>query len=154
QTTMVDQVRHILEDGEVPAPDVANASRILRRLQEALAEVEFGTLVDAIASEGGQEGPQSMIGNVAPINIIPGAKKGKCRSLLLAFALGRCRRGILGLPTVMTKVKTHLIECSGITRVVILVADTWDSAEFFAEYFDELKAHHRKGVRFVFLLAG
>jgi hypothetical protein len=111
--------------------------------------------VDSIFSEGGQDGTGSMLGNTRPINLIPSRKKGACCCpLLLAFAQGRNKRSAFGFASTLRQVKTHLIDCSAVTKAVIVVTDTWDSDEFLTEHFAELGAHYRKGIRFLFLLAG
>ena len=54
----------------------------------------------------------------------------------------------------MRQVKARLIESNGVIKVVIVCCDCWDSASFQDEHRDELRAHEKNGVRFVFLLVG
>jgi hypothetical protein len=42
----------------------------------------------------------------------------------------------------MKRVKTHLIACSGTTRVVVFLCDTWDARRFQDDHFADLSAHH------------
>jgi hypothetical protein len=53
----------------------------------------------------------------------------------------------------MTQVKTHRIDCTDKTQVVIVLCDHW-SPTTLDDHLDELRAHHRRGVRFLFLMAG
>src|SRR6185295_17169640 len=100
-----DWVRQALAQVELPGDEIENASAIIMRLDEALGEVDLPTLVDAVTSEGGQDGPQSMIGNLAPINLIPGGQKGACCPILLALAVGRSKRAPTGWASVMRRMR-------------------------------------------------
>jgi hypothetical protein len=142
----------LARDLSLPDPEHENIVGILRRVAQALSEMDYSTFVEAVLSEGGQDGPDSMIGNTEPINLIPSENKGSCCATLLALSTRRHRA--LAFPVVMRKVKAHLIECAGITKAVIFMTDTWDANEFINAHIGELVAHHRKGVRFLFLLAG
>lgn len=54
----------------------------------------------------------------------------------------------------MRQVKTRLIEARGTTQVVIVFCDCRDSASFQEHHRDELIAHDRNGVRFLFVMVG
>jgi hypothetical protein len=54
----------------------------------------------------------------------------------------------------MRQVKARLIEAQGAIKLVIVFCDCWDSAAFQAHHREELGAHARNGVRFLFVLVG
>ncbi len=55
----------------------------------------------------------------------------------------------------MRQVKGRLTESrGGDVKVVVVFCDTWDSASFQEEHREELGAHARNGVRFLFMLVG
>jgi hypothetical protein len=54
----------------------------------------------------------------------------------------------------MEQTKTHLFECKGVTQLVILLCDQWDSRAFQQNHMGFIHACHRAGVCFVFLLLG
>jgi hypothetical protein len=70
---------------------------------------------------------------------------------LLAVSKGDKRA--VGFPAIMRQVREHLIRCSEQTRVVIFLCDHW-SPSTLDEHLGDLRAHHGRGVRFLFLLLG
>jgi hypothetical protein len=72
---------------------------------------------------------------------------------LLGVSRGNKKGAALSFGKIMTQVKAHLIDCADRTRVVIFLCDLW-SPDLLDEHLEELRAHHRRGVRFLFLLVG
>jgi hypothetical protein len=58
----------------------------------------------------------------------------------------------LGFPAIMRQVREHLIRCS-VTQSVIVLCDHWHPT-ILDEHLGDLRAHHDRGVRFLFLLVG
>lgn len=150
----------VLEDDVLR--DVPNETRdginrafqgVVRRIVPAIGELGYDTFLEDVADPDMTPGADSPIGS-SDINLIPSKHKTGCHFTLLALSKGAGKRERLGFPRIMQQVKTHLIDCSGITKFVIFVCDTWDAAAFLNEHFDELAAHYRRGVRFVFLMVG
>ncbi len=52
------------------------------------------------------------------------------------------------------RTRPPLTESRGDVKVVVVFCDTWDSASFQEEHREELGAHARNGVRFLFMLVG
>jgi hypothetical protein len=146
-------VPQLLDDLQLSPDERENLDHVLQRVQESIAEVTYPHFLEAILEASGQDGQDSMIGNTRPINLIPSRHKGACCPLLLAAARSNNKRSATGLPMTLRKVKTQLITCSGITRVVVVLTDTWDADEF-REHAPEFRAWHQKGIRFLFLLVG
>lgn len=133
--------------------DVDLARRVLERISNAVSELGYDYFVEDISSHDFLGGEDSPIGSNR-INLIPSLHKGACHPILVAVSRGVHRTAALGFPKVMRGVKTHLIECADKTKVTIVLCDHWDSKSFMNEHFDELRAHNRKGVQFLFLLVG
>lgn len=131
---------------------------VVKRIVPAIGELGYDTFLEDVADPDMVPGRDSPIGS-SDINLIPSKHKTGCHFTLLALSKGAGKRERLGFPRIMRQVKAHLIECDGRngtvgTRFVIFVCDTWDAATFLDEHFDELAAHYRRGVRFLFLMVG
>jgi hypothetical protein len=146
--TIEDFIRRL----DVEEDDRRTAARVLQRVAEAVAEFGYDEFVEDVSSGEFLGGEDSLVGS-SGINLIPSKRKGPCCTLLLAVSKGADRRGALGFPKIMTQVKIHLIDCTGKTRLVIFLCDNW-SPTTLDDHLDELRAHHRRGVRFLFLMAG
>lgn len=130
-----------ISGSDVTDNDRANVAQVLKSLEKLLSDIPFEDLPDVLGDWGGMH-------SFSDVNIIPTTQsKGACCHLLLATASGSgaSRRGLVG---VLRQVRRHLIECFGITRVVILLTDTWDPSKF-RESRADIEAHRRGGVVFV-----
>jgi hypothetical protein len=145
-------IDHFLRQLNVQDSDRQTAARVLHRLTEAIAEFGYAEFVEDVTSGEFLGGKDSPVGSNA-INLIPSKNKGTCCAILLAVSRGSDRRSPLGFPKIMTQVKAHLIECTGKTQVVLFLCDNW-SPTTLDDHLDELRAHHRRGVRFLFLMVG
>lgn len=126
---------------------------IFGRIACEVAEWGYERFAERMEEKGTEGGFGSTL--LGPnVNIIPSRTKTVCTRVVIAISRGRNPRSAMGFPKVMQALKTHLIDCAGITKVAVILCDSWDSQEFVAQHFNELQAHYRKGVRFVFLLAG
>ena len=134
----------------IEAEDRQTVSRVLRRVQAAIAEIGYDAFVEDIASAEFQGGSDSPIGTDA-INVIPGHGKAACCPILLAVSKGD--KKALGFPNSMKQVREHLIRCINKTRTVIVLCDYWQPA-MLDDHIGDLRAHHEKGVRFLFLMVG
>ena len=128
-------------------------NRLLNRIADAIGELGYDYFAEDISARDFVGGDDSPVGR-SQINLIPSRQKGACHAVLVAVSRGASSSAATGFPKIMRQVKTHLIDCAGVTRVVIILCDQWDSKGFMDEHFEELRAHCRRGVRFVFLLAG
>jgi hypothetical protein len=152
ERTMPPTIEDFIRGLNVEENDRQTAARVLHRLTEAIGEFGYeGFIADVSSGEflGGQDSPVGSNG----INLIPSKDKGECCTVLLAVSKGADKRTALGFPKIMSQVKTHLIDCTDKTRVVIVLCDNW-SPTTLDDHLDELRAHHRRGVRFLFLMAG
>jgi hypothetical protein len=147
-------VRRLGGDGPDVLVDVLPmVRRTLDWIGRTITEVGYDRFVDDVLS--GDLGPGQAGGERRdPINLIPSRETGRCRAVLVAVSRGAGRRAPTGFERILQAVRTHLIECAGTTKVVIVLCDTWDAAAFEELHFDELAAHHRKGVRFALLQVG
>jgi hypothetical protein len=68
--------------------------------------------------------------------------------------IGRNGKHALSFAKVMRQVQARLTESRGNAKLVIVFCDLWDSDSFREEYFEELGAHARNGVQFLFLMVG
>lgn len=84
------------------------------------------------------------------LNVWPATGTARCAPVLVVVARGR--GGRKGYTAAMAAIRRHLVTCSGITRAVVMVTDTWVS-------FDKLHradwlVHARSGVQFRVMVAG
>lgn len=152
----LDALQHVLHDlmGQVIPDDFhQTAHQVLGRIVEAVHEIGYANFVKDVTSKDFVGGSDSPLG-ASEINIIPGNGPSACRPILVAISRGASRRGKVGFPNILQQVKSHLIDCTEITRIVIFLCDTWDARHFMHEHYEELRAHHRSGVRFLFLMTG
>lgn len=131
-------------------PERGIVSRVLRRMQAAIAEVGYQAFVDDIASQDFAGGRDSPVGD-EQINLIPSKHKGACCPVLVAVSKGDKRA--LGFPSIMQQVREHLIRCIDKTRVAIILCDHWHPT-MLTDHIADLRAHHDRGTRILFLLAG
>ncbi len=141
----------ILDQSEVDADSKPAMADIMETIEGVVREGGYAGFVDSLRAGEGRAG--SPIGR-SDINLIPSSRKAACARILVAVSKGAGKKAALSFPKIMQRVKTHLTDCTGITRAVVILCDTWDSESFMDDHFDELQAHHRKGVRFVFVMAG
>ena len=137
---------------EIDSDEYQNAGSIIRRLSEAIAEQGYDDMIRAVTSNGGQSGPNSMLGNTAPINLIPGRPGGVCCPIVVAMASGSSLRGKTGFPRVMRDLRAHLIRCARKSKLAIVVTDVWDP-KLIEESRQDLLAHQENGLQLVVLLA-
>lgn len=128
----------------------AERPELLSRLMSLVHDMGLDEMLDYLAHVH-EDGPE--VTGEGRFNLIPSPHKGSCCSVAVAIARGDSRRAEAAFPKVMQRVKTHLIDCAGITKTVIVFCDTWNAAAFVDEHVDELRAHHRRGVQFFFVLA-
>lgn len=125
------------------------AGRVLERVATAIGEIGYEEFVDDVSSSDFNGGPDSLVG-AAQINLIPSRARGACCPLLLAVSRGD--KKAIGFPAIMRQVRGHLIDCPE-TRAVIVLCDHWFPG-MLDEHLVDLRAHHKKGVRFQFLMVG
>jgi hypothetical protein len=109
-------------------------------------------MIRAVTSNGGQSGPDSMLGNTAPINLIPGKPGGLCCPIVVAMASGSFRGKKTGFPQIMRDLRAHLIRCARQSKLAIVVTDVWDP-KLIEESRQDLLAHQENGLKLVVLLA-
>jgi hypothetical protein len=152
EPTMHSTIEDFTRRLEISEEERQTVGRVLHRIAEAIAEFGYEGFVEDVASGDFLGGEQSAVGSDA-IDIIPTRTGGVCRTTLLAVSRGNRKGAALSFGKVMTQMKAHLIDCTGRTRVVIFLCDLW-SPDILDDHLEELRAHHRGGVRFLFLLVG
>jgi hypothetical protein len=125
------------------------AGQVLERVVEAIAEIGYADFIEDLSSSDFHGGTDSLVGASA-INVIPSQTRGPCHSLLLAVSQGD--KKALGFPSIMRQVREHLIRCPA-TQAVIVLCDHW-GPDMLEEHLGDLRAHHSRGVRFLFLMVG
>lgn len=141
----VDHFLSALEDA-----DVRGATRhVLDRIAHAIGEIGYDDFVEDLCSDDFQAGPDSLVG-AGSINLIPSHARGPCQALLLAVSKGD--KKAIGFQKIMQQVREHLIRCP-VTQSVIVLCDHWRPG-MLDENLGDFKAHHDRGVRFLFLMAG
>ncbi len=122
---------------------------VLTRIAAAVSDFSYDEFVDDVLAETFRSGEDSPIGS-GEINLIPSNDRGACRSVLIAVSKGD--KKAIGFQSIMRQVREHLIECWEQTRIVIVLCDHW-SKGMLDGHIRDVRAHHRRGVQFVFLLA-
>jgi hypothetical protein len=141
----IDQYLAQLEDDNTRG----TVRHVLERIVSAIAEGSFDDFVDDVASGEVRGGPESVVGASA-INLIPSETRGPCHAVLLAVSKGD--KKAIGFINIMREVRTHLITCPQ-TKAVVVLCDYW-APGMLDEHLGDLRAHHKRGVRFLFLMAG
>ena len=127
----------------------AALTEVSHRIDGLLVEgASLSELIRDLISES--ERPGSALTS-SPINIIPGISKGHCHPVLVALASGN--RGANGLDSILEKVKTHVVSCSGVTRLALVYTDYWDAKLYDSDHRATLEAISDKGTTIVYLLA-
>jgi hypothetical protein len=125
-------------------------NRMLRRVESAISEVGYENFLEDLSSAEFLGGIDSPLGSDA-IDLIPVHGKAACCTTLLAVSQGD--KKAIGFPSIMKQVRKHLIECANKTRVVIVLCDRWHP-NMLEDHIGDLRAHHNRGVRFLFLMVG
>lgn len=134
----------------IEAGERQTVSRVLRRVESAISEVGYDSFLEDLSSSEFLGGNDSPVGSDA-INLIPGHGKVACCTTLLAVSQGD--KKAIGFPSIMKQVRKHLIDCINMTRVVIVLCDHWQP-DMLEDHIGDLRAHHDRGVRFLFLMVG
>ncbi len=123
--------------------------RVIERVTIAIAEMGFKEYIEEVVSDAPSRDP-ILLQDVGAINMIPSDILGPCHDVLLAISKGN--KGSLGFTEIMRQVREHLIKCPR-TQAVVVVCDFWTQAAL-REHALGLRAHHKRGVRFLFLVVG
>jgi hypothetical protein len=134
----------------IEAGEKQTVSRMLRRLESAVAEIDYDNFVEDLSSGEFLGGNDTPVGTDS-VNLIPGRGKTACCTTLLAVSQGD--KKAIGFPSIMKQVREHLIRCINTTRVVIVICDYWQP-DMLDDHIGDLRAHHDRGVRFLFLMVG
>jgi hypothetical protein len=137
---------------EIEEQDRQTVNRVLHRVTTAIADFGYEGFVEDVASGDFLGGDDSPAGSNR-INIIPSKVGGDCRTTLLAVSRGNKKGAALSFGKIMALVLAHLLDCTDRTRVVIFLCDLW-SPDLLDDHLEGLRAHHRRGVRFLFLMVG
>jgi hypothetical protein len=117
---------------------------ILYRVLSGVSDFGFDGYCDRVLSDGGQWGPGSMVGSGRRIPLIPGQGNASCDVLAVALARGTTATSAQGLPKVLHAVNEHMINCSSIVKVVLLLTDSW-SPRVVSPHEGAFKAHRQQG---------
>ncbi len=147
-----------LKESVGPSPSDSRTSetvdRLLDRLKAAIAELGYEAVLEDLLSPELIGGQDDSLLPTPDVTVLPGQLADTTRPILLAVTKGWNGKDPLSFAKVMRQVKARLTESRGDAKVVIVFCDTWDSASFQEEHREELGAHARNGVRFVFMLVG
>jgi hypothetical protein len=143
-------IEQFISQLNVEPHDRQTVGRVLARVQAAVADFGYDNFVEDVSASDFLGGDDSAVGSGA-INLIPSECKGPCCTTLLAVSKGTKRA--LGFPSIVKQVREHLIRCQGTTRVVIVLCDHWFPG-MLDDHLGDLRAHHDRGVRFLFLMVG
>ena len=127
---------------DVPEEILADVSNFIKRIERSLTEIPYNRLVNQIIRGEGAISHHARDGDL--INVIPGHQKVACTRITLAMSAGTSPIRGLGFPSVMRSVREHLIDCEQVTRVVILLTDTWNP-RLNKEHIGDVMAHARRG---------
>jgi hypothetical protein len=130
-----------------------SVARLLDRLETAIAELGYEAIIEDLASPELIGGDDSLLGS-EDVMVVPGHLPDTSRPILLAATKGWNGKEPQSFAKVMRQVKARLIESRGTIDLGVVFCDWWDSASFEEEHREELRAHDRDGVRFVFILVG
>jgi hypothetical protein len=147
---VVPTIKQFVEQLKIGPQDRNTVEHVLRRVQAAVADFGYDHFVEDVTARDFQGGDGSPVGS-AVINLIPSERKGSCCTTLLAVSKGD--KKALGFPSIMKELRQQLIRCTEKTRVVIVLCDHWFPG-MLDEHLGDLRAHHGRGVRFLFLMAG
>lgn len=126
-------------------------NQMIMRINSAISEIGFDAFVEDILSDDFLGGNQSATAS-NEIGIIPGdVASAACCTVLLAVSKGD--KSYIGFPKVMEKIRAYLIHCFQKTKVVIVLCDHWKS-DMLESQIGDLREHYKRGVRFLFLMAG
>jgi hypothetical protein len=135
------------------SPISGSVGRLLERLKVAIAELGYEAVIEDLSSSELVGGEGSLLGS-DDVMVVPGHMEDSARPILLAVTTGWSGKGPQALAKIMRQVKARLTESRGAVQVVIVFCDCWDSASFQEEHREELSAHDRNGVRFLFFMVG
>jgi len=128
--------------------------RLLDRLKAAIADLGYEAVLEDLLSPELIGGEADSLLPTPDVIVVPGQLSDTTRPILLAVTKGWNGKDPLSFAKVMRQVKARLTESRGAVKAVIVFCDTWDSASFQEEHREELGAHARNGVRFLFMLVG
>lgn len=135
------------------SPLSGSVTRLLDRLKAAIGELGYEAVIEDLASPELLGGDDSLLGS-DDVMVLPGHPADEQRPILLAVTNGWGGKESRSFAKVMRQVKARLIEARGTIQVVVVFSDCWDSASFQEEHREELSAHERNGVRFLFFMIG
>jgi hypothetical protein len=125
---------------------------VLDTVEELISQLGFDGASEQLTSDDFESLPTRR-GDRQPINVIPSEGRTSCASTVLAlFNVAGTRKPATGFRTIMSELRTHLVDCHPITRNAILITDWWNAEIFAEEHFNELAAWKRKGVQVLILL--
>jgi hypothetical protein len=135
------------------SPTSETVGKLLDRLGAAIADLGYEAVVEDLSCPDLLGGEDSLVPS-AEIMVVPGHLADTGRPILLAATKGWNGRAPRSFASIMRQVKARLIEGRGAIQVVVVFCDSWDSTSFEEHHREELGAHARNGVRFVFVLVG
>jgi hypothetical protein len=134
-------------------PISGSVAKLLDRLKTAIGELGYEAVVEDLLSPELIGADDSLLAS-DDVMVVPGHLADSARPILLAVTKGWSGKEPHSFARVMRHVKARLIQSKGAVQVVIIFCDCWDSASFQEEHREELSAHDRNGVRFLFVLVG
>jgi hypothetical protein len=134
-------------------PISGSVARLLDRLKTTVAELGYEAVIEDLSSPDLIGGEDSVLAS-EEVMFVPGHLADTTRRIPLAPTKGWSGKQPQSFAKVMRQVKARLIESRGTTQTVIFFCECRNSASFEEEHREELRAHDRNGVHFLFVLVG
>ena len=135
------------------SPISGSVARLLDRLRTTIAEIGYEAVIEDLSSPELVGGDDSLLAS-DEVMVIPGYLADESRPILLAVTKGWSGKEPYSFAKVMRQVKIRLVESRGAIQVVIVFCGCWDSTSFEEEHREELGAHAKNGIHFLFVLVG
>jgi hypothetical protein len=128
-----------------------DAQRVVVRVSQAIAEIGYDYFVEDVTSKEFAVGEDTPVGS-AEVMLVPGERGDRLPAIMVGVTKGKSARARLGFTRVMEEIKAILAEGKDHIRFLLVLCDTWDSAEFRAQHLGDLQRF--PGLQFLVLLVG
>jgi hypothetical protein len=112
--------------------------RVVLRVSQAIAEIGYDNFVLDVTSKEFVAGNDSPLGS-ADVMLVPGERPDRLPGIVVAVTKGKWGRARLGLTRVMQLIQAILPEGQDQIRFLLILCDTWDSAEFRSQHLGALR---------------
>jgi hypothetical protein len=134
--------RHSLDVVDLPEDIKRILGKLLERFAIQLSDGPYRDVVERVLRGELSGDSRSVDGEL--INVLPGDLRLACTRISLALSMGTSPTSPLSFTAVMRSVREHLIDCQHISRVVVLLTDSWSPRQI-EEHVRDIEAHRRMG---------